>query len=269
MQSLTEYLEFLHDALMSAQRAVMGSRRKGDTNVSLGIGYYGDETFQIDKDAEDAVIEQAYRYYKKPVIITEERGVINGDSPYILVDPVDGSTNARRDISVYATAIAVAEDDRFNRIKAAGVIDHVTGRIIWGSREAVYEDWRAAKPSKVANLQDAVVAFDSKLYRLPEKTKERVFSLVSSTKYPRILSTAALETAYVATGRLDAYVAVEAKLRTFDCLPSLFLLKEARGYVNIGWERLADIRLTTKDKFGYIAAANEKMLRILSEAFNE
>ena len=53
-------------------------------------------------------------------------------------------------------------------IFAAGVIGyHVRRRLVWGSKGAIYEDWTLARPSGLTDLKEALVAFDSKQYRVP------------------------------------------------------------------------------------------------------
>jgi fructose-1,6-bisphosphatase/inositol monophosphatase family enzyme len=179
------------------------------------------------------------------------------------MDPVDGSTNARREVSVYSTSIALAEGPRFSDIFAAGVIDHVRRRMVWGTREAVYEDWTLAHPSDVTDLKESLVALDSKQYKIPARRRKGIDSLMASTKYPRILSTAALETACVASGRLDAFVAPYADLRSFDCLPSIFLVLGAGGVIDVGEAELGAVPLDGSVRLNYIAAANRKLLRLI------
>ncbi|MDG6939681.1 MAG: hypothetical protein JRN39_04680 [Nitrososphaerota archaeon] len=261
-----DYFEFLRDALAASHGAVLAARKRGDSARSLGSGYYGDETFQVDKDAEDAVVAVASAYFDSPVIISEERGKVEGKGPWILMDPVDGSTNAKRDASVYATAIAVAEGDDFGSIVAAGVIDHVARRVIWGDADGVYEDWHPAATSGRKELADAMVTFDSKLYALEKREADRIASAMSRTKYPRMLSTAALETAYVASGRVDAYVAPYGRLRAFDCFPSLFMLDAAGGKASVDWQAIRRTKLDTKERVGYVAAASEELLQAILRA---
>jgi myo-inositol-1(or 4)-monophosphatase len=185
------------------------------------------------------------------------------------MDPVDGSTNAKRDVSVYSTSIALAEGPHFSDIFAAGVIDHVRRRIVWGSKGRVYEDWRRARPSSVKDLKEALIAFDSKAHMVPKERLGGVTSLMSATKFPRMLSTAALETACVASGRLDAFVAPFAELRSFDCLPSIFLVLEAGGVVKVEGPELASIPLDGSVRIDYVAAGNQELLGLMESKLRQ
>src|SRR5579862_6944004 len=90
----------------TAQRALeTGTRGSG-----------GDRTLEIDKDAEQLVLDQldglrdqGYRF----VAVSEERGEIDygDDGVRVIIDPIDGSLNAKRGISEYALSIAVADGE--------------------------------------------------------------------------------------------------------------------------------------------------------------
>ncbi len=259
------YLQFVRDALLAANDAVVETTRKGTAGTPLGRGSFGDMTYGIDSSVEERVLQLAAARLPPVTVISEERGIITSRSAKLtlLMDPVDGSTNAKRDVSVYSTSIALAEGPLFSDIFAAGVIDHVRRRMIWGRKGAVYEDWRLARPSTIKGLKETVMAFDSKAYMVPGNRLAGLTSLMAATKYPRILSTAALETACVACGRLDAFVAPFADLRSFDCLPSIFLVREAGGVVDIEPPELGSIPLDGSVRLNYVAAGNLKLLRAI------
>lgn len=263
----SEYLLFIRDSLKAAHEAILDVQSYGDASSSLGRGAYGDITYRVDKVAEDAVIEVARSYFKEPEIISEESGIIDGRGIYILLDPVDGSTNARRGSGLYSTALAVAEDDKFSSIVAAGVIDHSSSRMIWGDEKSVYEDWKLVAPSDVDELSKAIISFDSKLYMLPEEKIMKLSKMMQITKYPRIYSTAALETAYIASGRIDAYICAAGKLRSFDCFPSLFLLKTAGCPFSL--KEIEGSRLSTKETFAYYAACSDKLYEKLGKIIGD
>ena len=67
----------------------------------------------------------------------------------------------------------------------------------------------------------------------------------------------------VASGRLDAFVAPYANLRSFDCLPSLFLVLEAGGVVDLERSELDRIPLDGSVRIQYITAANAELLRLI------
>jgi len=259
------YMEFVREALMAACDAVAESARRGTSGLALGRGSFGDTTYEVDRAVEDRILKMAAEKLPPATVISEERGIEARRRAKItlLMDPVDGSTNAKRGVSVYSTSLAIAEGPLFSDIFVAGVVDHVRRRMVWGRRGAVYEDWTLARPSQSTELRDAVIAFDSKLHMVPEGRLSSVVSLMTATRYPRILSTAALETACVAAGRLDAFVAPYASLRSFDCLPSIFLVREAGGSVDLEPSVLGSLPLDGSVRVNYVAAGNPGMLRAI------
>jgi myo-inositol-1(or 4)-monophosphatase len=261
------YLEFIRDALLAANETVNETTRKGTGGKPLGRGSFGDITYEIDRAVEERVMMLAASRLPPTTIISEERGIISHSSAKLtlLMDPIDGSTNAKRGVSVYSTSIALADGPLFGDIFAAGVIDHVRSRIIWGKKDIVYEGWSLAKPSKLRDLKETVMAFDSKMYKVPRDRMAGLAALMASTKYPRMLSTAALETACVASGRLDAFVAPYGNLRSFDCLPSIFLVLEAGGVSDIDAKELRSIPLDGSRRIGYVVAGNERILGLIEK----
>lgn len=261
------YLEFVRDALQLARKVAREVEEGGEGGKPLGKGSYGDETFYVDRAVEDAVLQLAAKRLPRFSTVSEERGIAIDPAARLtmLLDPVDGSTNAKKGLPAFSTSLALAEGPLFRDIFVAGVIDHATGRMVWGSRGRVYEDWYVAVPSEASDLKEAVIGFDSKAYKVPEEKLGALVRLFASTKYPRVLSTAALETAYVASGRLDAFVAPYAKLRSFDCLPALFLVKGAGGRVKVLSGELDELPLDGSKEVDYVAAGSEGLLRAILE----
>ncbi|MGC9016264.1 MAG: inositol monophosphatase family protein [Conexivisphaera sp.] len=226
-------LELIRDALRAAQEAVSRSLADRGREYLGTRGYFGDATLVVDRAAEEAVLSVVESRLPDAYVVTEEAGIREGGGPLVLLDPVDGSMNARRGIPNFSTAIAITRraGRRYSDIVAAGVLDHATGDIIWGDAEGVYVGWRPASPSGAERLEDALVDFQSQTHLAGDAEVRGVADVMRRAKYPRILGSAALGIAYVAAGSADAFVAHYGGLRTFDCVPSMFLLESAGGYL--------------------------------------
>src|SRR5919206_79355 len=95
---------------MLAARPTIAQRVR-ETGVR-GMG--GDRTLEIDEAAEEAVfaeLEALYAAGARFTVVSEERGTVDfgGDGTLIVVDPIDGSVNAKRGLPHHALSIAVAE----------------------------------------------------------------------------------------------------------------------------------------------------------------
>lgn len=257
---LYKYLELVRDALYVARRAVLETLLNNRQGF-LGRGFFGDLTSEADKAAEEAIIKLVKERLPGATIISEEAGIKRGGSPTILVDPLDGSTNAIRGLPVYSTSIAIApgNEPRMTDIVAAGVIDHCKNTIYWGYRDAVYKDWVLVRSSTRASLRESIVCFNTQLAKARPEDLNPVINLMRSTKYPRMLGAAALEIALVASGSVDAYIAHYSGLRTFDCLPSIFLALSAGAVLASKARGLVNTPLDTMDRLSFIVAANDRL----------
>src|SRR5205823_3608587 len=77
----------------------------------MGRGEGGDTTLAIDRAAEDAIVAALEATGVPLTLVTEERGELalaGGGELHVVVDPIDGSLNAKRGLAPYAVSIAVA-----------------------------------------------------------------------------------------------------------------------------------------------------------------
>src|SRR5437660_9135779 len=119
----------LADAPTTKERALeTGTRGSG-----------GDRTLEIDKDAEQLVFDQlnalredGYRF----MALSEERGEIDFGDPgvRVIIDPIDGSLNAKRGLPHHALSIAVADGRTMQDVAFAFVHDFGPGEEWWARR---------------------------------------------------------------------------------------------------------------------------------------
>src|SRR5207248_9886137 len=98
----------------------------------VGQGLGGDDTTAIDRAAEEVIIE---RFRDLDVtIVSEEIGRIGTGSRLAVIDPIDGSLNAKRGIPFFSLSIALAEGERMRDVFFAYVYDFGTGEEWVGRR---------------------------------------------------------------------------------------------------------------------------------------
>src|SRR3954447_13592118 len=100
--------EALHAILADAPTTAERVRETGER------GEGGDRTLVIDSEAEEAVFRELVRLHDdgaRFTAVSEERGAVDFGSPDVLVvvDPIDGSTNAKRGLPHHSISIAVAD----------------------------------------------------------------------------------------------------------------------------------------------------------------
>ena len=147
-------------------------------------------------------------------VVSEESGVHHPERDVIVViDPVDGSTNASRGIPWFATSLCAVDAEG---PRAAVVVNQASGERFAAVRGAGATcDGRSVQPSACRDLDDAIVAVSG----LP--------AAHWGWAQFRALGAAALDLCYVADGRLDGYVALSGGLAPWDYLGALLVCREA------------------------------------------
>ena len=256
------YEEIVVEALERVKRRFYEIRASGEATKIIGRGASGDKTLLLDKALEDEILTLLRERLERCLIISEEAGLVGDPSSELtaLVDPVDGSTNAGRGIPFFSASVAIALGRRFSDIVAAGIVDLVNSEIIVASKgKGCRADGREAHPSKINDLSAAVISLSLRVKGQWKNDPHLLANLINSIRHPRILGTAALETAYVAVGKVDGFIEPYPRLRTYDCLPSLFLVKEAKGVFKL-LNTTEDIDLRSNVRLGYVAAGCQTLL---------
>ncbi|MCX8152887.1 MAG: fructose 1,6-bisphosphatase [Candidatus Bathyarchaeota archaeon] len=231
----------------------------------LGTGAGGDPMKPVDVVAEKAIVEILQQRLSAFTLVSEESGIKefgdNAEKCYVVVDPIDGTTNLVRKLPFYATSIAVATAPTLSAVSAALVADlyhDVTYTAITGG--GAYCNGGKIAPSKLTSLDDAVVGLDMNSYQVKE-IAPRLSDLIEKTKHIRHFGANALEICYVAEGLTDAFVDIRGKLRVTDMAAGYLILKEAGGIITTpeGHELIAT--LDPKQKIKFIASGNEQLHR--------
>lgn len=212
-----EVLGLLDDTAAAVRAALDAdlAERPGDTRDR------GDRPgqYRIDLVADDA----ALRVLRAAGvgILSEESGLEDGDNELVVVvDPVDGSTNASRGIPWFATSLCAVDADG---PRAALVVNLATGTRYQALRGGgATRDGVAIEPSGATTLPDALVVLNG---YSPSHLGWRQY---------RALGATALDLCSVADGRVDGTVDwADSALGPWDYLGAMLVLSEAGG-------RLAD-----------------------------
>ena len=198
----------------------------------VGLGAGGDQTIYLDRLAEEIVLrhlEQAYRSGFRFRLISEELGERDfGGSPLVLVDPLDGSVNAKMGLPYYAVVLAVTEGDRFRDVRLGYVQNLVSG-----------EEFHAFAGGGAFHqgepLRPPVPAFDGRsipLVQIDAPTgadpRGRAAAILAKAEKVRQLGSAALNLCHTAAGGV-ALQLTPAPVRAFDLAGPLLILREAGG----------------------------------------
>src|SRR5439155_16334168 len=118
----------------------------------LGRGEGGDMTLAIDGAVEDAVFAELEALGVGLCAISEERGLVKiagGGSLRVVIDPIDGSLNAKRELPFYSLSIAVADGDDMASVEFGYVTNFPTGEEWWATRgEGAFCDGHRLEPAE-------------------------------------------------------------------------------------------------------------------------
>jgi myo-inositol-1(or 4)-monophosphatase len=184
----------------------------------------------VDKEAERIIVEGLSKIIPGAGYITEEGTVTQQTSEYTwVIDPLDGTTNFLQQIPVYAVSIGLLHEDKLI-IGVVSDVEHRETFYAWKGGGA----WCNGRPihvSQCADVNDAVVATG-----FPYASRDVLPQLTSAFEYflknargIRRLGSAAIDLAYVACGRFDAYY--ETTLNSWDIAGGIILVEEAGGRV--------------------------------------
>jgi myo-inositol-1(or 4)-monophosphatase len=210
-----------------------------------GRGEGGDETLAIDSAAEDAVfaeLEQLHEQGARFVAISEERGRVDFGSPQVqvVVDPIDGSLNAKRGLGPYALSVAVADGPTMADVFFAYVYDLARGEewtarrgagaLLDGAPMPAVEGERRSRQGRLELL--AVESADPRwMARSVGELERRVHRL-------RALGSIAVALCQLAAGRVDAMLALWGT-RSVDAAAAQLIVRESGGFVAFGAHGLA------------------------------
>lgn len=223
--------------------AVRAARRAGEIIVRgmnrlhrLEVHTKGQNDFvtEIDLQAERDIIETIHKHYPDHAILGEESGPLEGsrgESEFVwIIDPLDGTTNFLHGFPQFAVSIAV---QRRGRIEHGVVYDPLRQELFTASRgEGAQLDGRRIRVSSRIGLDGALIGtgfpYRSNLRWLEHylATLKAVMQQTSGIRRP---GAAALDLAYVAAGRLDAFW--EFGLAPWDTAAGSLLITEAGGLV--------------------------------------
>jgi myo-inositol-1(or 4)-monophosphatase len=224
-------IDWLPVCRIAVERVLAEMRRfpsRAERAVTTGRGEGGDIALVIDRAAEDAIFRELEALGRPLTVVSEERGAValNGGGPtHVVVDPIDGSRNAKRGTPGYSVSIAVADGPTVGDVRFGYVHDLVLN-----------EGWHADSEGAFLNgepLAPLTAEQDLELLALemsrPELVAESAAAIAASgADRLRMLGSVALALCWVAAGRYDGFATLAA-CRSVDFAAGQLLVTSAGG----------------------------------------
>ncbi len=205
--------------------------------VEVGVGQSGDRSLVIDRDAEAVVfaeLESMQAQGHRFCAVSEERGEVDfGDSGVrVVIDPIDGSLNAKRGVGHYSLSIAVADGPTMADVVFGYVYDFGPGEEWVGTRGGgawlngerldsnAPERRTAAGKLEIVGIEQAD----------PRLIAESIDALVTVAHRLRAVGSIAVSLCQVAAARFDGAASLR-NCRSFDAAAAQLIVREAGGVV--------------------------------------
>ncbi len=235
---------------------------RSDREPVVGSGKGGDETTAIDAAAERAILAR-FEGLDGLTIVSEEVGVIGDGATFVVIDPIDGSLNAKRGIGFFALSIAVASGPTMGDVDFGFVHE-------FGSEE----EWTATR-GEGATLDGRALEGDLPKERIEilafEATRtvsvaEKAAAVVDLAYRLRIMGSLALSLCHLAAGRIDAVCSLKPA-RAVDIAAAQLLVLERGLAIDLPDARpFAAAPLDVEGRSRVVAAGTPEVCRQLATA---
>jgi myo-inositol-1(or 4)-monophosphatase len=236
-----------------------------------GVGEGGDRSLVIDRRCEDVVfaeLEELAAAGASFAAISEERGEVafgKGGAARVVIDPIDGSLNARRTLPSHSLSIAVASGASMADVEFGYVYDFGAGEEFVARRGegANLDDRRVSvgPDGEKLELLGIESAAPGRMLPVEQALDGRVFRL-------RVIGSIAISAAYVAAGRLDGMLSLRP-CRSVDIAAAQLILREAGGVLTFGELGLGEASLGLDARYPIAVAAGEQGLKIIRNAMGK
>ena len=242
----------LNIMIKASEKASKGLIRDFGELEQLQVSIKGPSDFVTNADikAEKIIIDELTKSRKNYSILSEESGSKeNKDIDNVwIIDPIDGTNNFLHGVPHFAISIALKSN---NEIVSGLIYDPIKDEMFYAEKNnGAYFNNKRIRVSKRKKIEDC-------LFASGEIDNENIKQKTNAKLKTRKSGSAALDMAYVASGRYDGYF--QKNLNLWDIAAGIIIVKEAGGQVN-------DLNLKQNNNIDITASSssiNEQLLKNL------
>jgi myo-inositol-1(or 4)-monophosphatase len=266
---LTPWLELCRAAVEDIRVVLAELPGRAEREPVVGAGLGGDDTTAVDAAAERVVVERLRSAGVGFTLVSEELGeerVGDGGETWVVLDPIDGSNNAKRGIPHFALSVAIADGPTMGDVRLGFVYD-------FGSRE----EWTATRGGGAfldgvpldrqrPKNELEIVAFEATTTRA---IAERAAAMVGIAHRLRIMGSLAIALSQLAAGRLDGVCSLKGA-RSVDIAAAQLLVRERGLAIELfdGDEPFGAAPLDVQARSRVAAAGSAELCRRLAAALS-
>jgi myo-inositol-1(or 4)-monophosphatase len=218
---LTDWLALCREAVVDVRSVLAELPTRADREPVVGAGEGGDDTTAIDQAAERAVLAR-FDGVDDVTFVSEEVGTLGDGRVHVVIDPIDGSLNAKRGIGFFSLSVAVASGPTMGDVGFGFVHDFGTeeewtatrgegarlnGHVLDGELPKEHIEILSFEATRTASVAEKAAAVVDLAYRL------------------RIMGSLALSLCHLAAGRVDAVCSLKPA-RAVDIAAAQLLVRE-------------------------------------------
>jgi myo-inositol-1(or 4)-monophosphatase len=223
----------LTDAWLATCRAAVADARqvladlptRAEREPVVGAGLGGDDTTAVDAAVERVVVERLRELREDFTLVSEELGELavgSGGDVRVVLDPIDGSLNAKRGVPFFSLSIALARGATMGDVELAYVYDFGSGEEWTAERGAGARLNGEPLGSERPKDEIEILSFEATLTSL---VAERAAAMVGLAYRLRIMGSLALSLCHLAAGRVDAVCSLKPA-RSVDIAAAQLLVRE-------------------------------------------
>ncbi|HEX7066223.1 MAG TPA: inositol monophosphatase family protein [Bacillales bacterium] len=220
-----------HDIDKQAKQWVKqaGEQIRSSFTGAISVDYKSnpdDLVTDIDKRTEQFFIKRIHQTFPDHKILGEEgygHDISSAEGTVWIIDPIDGTMNFVHQQSHFAISIGIYH----NGVGKIGLIYNVVGDELFHciKGEGAYVDHRPLKKREPVLLEESIIGLNATWVTKNHRIDPDILSpVVRKARGTRSYGSAAIELAYIAAGRLDAYLSM--RLAPWDFAAGLVLLEE-------------------------------------------
>jgi len=254
------------DVLLEASKRVYdnvkhlaGTKESGG---DYGLGAGGDISRKIDIVAEKTVLDYLKEINFDCTVLGEECGKIElskNPQGFIIMDAVDGSTNAVRGLPFFCCSLAFARNNKLSSVTDGVVRDLSRGDAYYATKgKGAFLN--GEKISVCDNKNPIYFVLGLDISGISPKVLHALSPIIASSNHIRHFGANALEFGMLARGLIDVFIDLRDKIRVTDIAAGLLIALEAGGIVADKNGKPLDSDLGYDNKLSFIASSNKKTL---------
>lgn len=254
-------IEVLQEASLRVYNNVKDLAGTEESGGDFGRGAGGDISRKIDIVAEKTVLDYLKEIKFDCIVLGEECGRVElskNPKGFIIMDAIDGSTNAVRGIPFFCCSLAFATDNKLSSITDSVVMNLSNGEMYYATKgKGAFLNEKKIHTNKKSHLY-FVVGLD--MSGISQDSLQRLAPIISASNHIRHFGAVALELAIFARGLVDVFVDLRDKLRITDIAAGYLIASEAGGIIIDKSGKSLDSDLSYESRISFVAAANKEFL---------